>query len=81
MQSQIGVIPYDSEADPILVSEFPPSLSRRPLLTSNMAVWRFHAGFAKRISAPFQQGLLAWKGQLVIPISFSNRWNFLLEAF
>lgn len=53
-QSQIGVIQYDSEADAILVSAFPPSHSRTPLLTSNKAI---------------------------PSVSFSNRWNFLLEAF
>lgn len=52
-QSQIGVIPYDSEAEPVLVSEFPPSCSRRPLLTSNMAIPRFQTGFASGFQCNF----------------------------
>lgn len=52
-QSQIGVILYDSEADPILVSEFPPSHSRRPLLTSSMAIPRFQTGFASGFQCNF----------------------------
>lgn len=55
-QSQIGVVQYDSEADPILVSEFPPSHSRRPLLTGNMAMPRFQAGFARRFQCNFGMG-------------------------
>lgn len=55
-QSQIGVVQYDREADPILVSEFPPSHSRRPLLTGNMAIPRFQTGFARRFQCNFGMG-------------------------
>lgn len=78
-QSQIGVIRYDSEADPILVSEFPPS--RRPVLTSNMAVRRFHAGFTKRISAPFRQGLLSLERALIDTYILQQQMKFPFRGF
>lgn len=53
-QSQIGVILHDSEADPILVSEFPLSRGRRPLLTRNMAIPRFQTGFASGFQHKFR---------------------------